>query len=145
MSSSSRRSPEPVLILVTTLRRWAFVAGLLGTNAAVISEVHPQCAPVSLFQLKQLRLGSIFSSLHLVPNNEVPRSVSDKGGWASSPAGLRSQQLPSNATLNPWEMTAVSQGYSRNGQKGLFPAPWSYSMDANSPTLPVWRHRVDGF
>ena len=44
-------------------------------------------------------------------------------------------------------MIAVSQGYSRNGQKDLFPALelQQRPVDANSPTLPVWRYRVDGF
>lgn len=45
-----------------------------------------------LFQLKQLRLGFCLSSLHFswcpTTVDKVPRPVSDKGGWASSPAGF---------------------------------------------------------
>ena len=80
-------------------------------------------------------------------------SIRFRGPCLTKEAGLPhrralcSQQVPRNATLNPREMTAVSQGYSRNGQKGLFPALELQQgpMDANPPTPPVWRHRAMAF
>lgn len=102
-----------------------------------------------LFQLKQLRPGFCLSSLHFswCPTTRFRGPCLTKEAGLPHWRALRSQQLPSNATLNPREMIAVSQGYSRNGQKDLFPALelQQRPVDANSPTLPVWRYRVDGF
>lgn len=71
-------------------------AGLLGTKRSrAISEGRPQCTSVHfrlLFQFKQLRLGLCLSSLHFswCPTTvaKALRPVSDRRGWASSPAGF---------------------------------------------------------
>ena len=46
----------------------------------------------------------------------------------------------------PTETTAGSQGYSRNGQKGLFPAvELQQGPMMLTPAPPAWGHRADGF
>lgn len=79
-----------------------------------------------LVQFKLLTLGFCHSSLHFswCPTTvaKALRPVSGRRGWASSPAGFMLTTSAQGRRAEPTEATAGSQGYSRNGQKGLFAA-----------------------
>ena len=105
------------------------MAGLLGTKrSGAVSEGRPQRTSAHfrlLTQCKPLTLGSV--ALARAPHGarqvaKAPRPASDRRGWASSPAGFMLATNAQERRAEPTETTAGSQGYSRNGQKGLFPA-----------------------